>query len=55
MIIHASIPADDPERVARIIAELWRGTYARSARCIQRESMRRSRRSNRGRSPGRFR
>jgi hypothetical protein len=28
MIIHASIPADDPERVARIIAELWRGTYA---------------------------
>jgi hypothetical protein len=27
MIIHASIPADDPERVARIIAELWRGTY----------------------------
>ena len=27
MIYHASIPADDPERVARIIAELWRGTY----------------------------
>ena len=25
MIIHASIPADDPERVARVIAELWRG------------------------------
>ncbi|HEY6454634.1 MAG TPA: hypothetical protein VIY90_05060 [Steroidobacteraceae bacterium] len=28
MIIHASIPADDPQRVARVIAELWRGTYA---------------------------
>ena len=28
MIIHASIPADEPERVARVIAELWRGTYA---------------------------
>ena len=28
MIIHASIPADDPERVARVIAELWRGSYA---------------------------
>ncbi len=27
MIHHASIPADDPERVARVIAELWRGTY----------------------------
>jgi len=26
MMIHASIPADDPERVARVIAELWRGT-----------------------------
>jgi hypothetical protein len=25
MIIHASIPADDPARVARVIAELWRG------------------------------
>jgi hypothetical protein len=25
MIIHASIPADDPERVARVIAELWGG------------------------------
>lgn len=25
MIIHASIPADEPERVARVIAELWRG------------------------------
>jgi hypothetical protein len=25
VIIHASIPADDPERVARVIAELWRG------------------------------
>ena len=25
-MIHASIPADDPERVARVIAELWRGT-----------------------------
>lgn len=28
MIIHASIPADEPERVARVIADLWRGTYA---------------------------
>jgi hypothetical protein len=27
MIFHASIPADDPERVARVIAELWRGEY----------------------------
>jgi hypothetical protein len=26
MMIHASIPADEPERVARVIAELWRGT-----------------------------
>jgi hypothetical protein len=25
MMIHASIPADEPERVARVIAELWRG------------------------------
>lgn len=25
MIIHASIPADEPERVARVIAELWKG------------------------------
>jgi hypothetical protein len=25
MIIHVSIPADEPERVARVIAELWRG------------------------------
>jgi hypothetical protein len=25
MLFHASIPADEPERVARIIAELWRG------------------------------
>jgi hypothetical protein len=25
MLYHASIPADDPERVARVIAELWRG------------------------------
>lgn len=25
MIIHASIPADEPERVARALAELWRG------------------------------
>jgi hypothetical protein len=25
VIIHASMPADDPERVARVIAELWRG------------------------------
>src|SRR5277367_401964 len=28
MLIHASIPADEPERVARVIAELWRGTCA---------------------------
>lgn len=27
MIFHVSIPADDPERVAGVIAELWRGTY----------------------------
>lgn len=26
MLFHASIPADEPERVARVIAELWRGT-----------------------------
>ncbi len=25
MLFHASIPADDPEHVARVIAELWRG------------------------------
>lgn len=25
MIFHASIPADDPERVARVMAEIWRG------------------------------
>ena len=25
MLYHASIPADEPERVARVIAELWRG------------------------------
>ncbi len=25
MILHASIPADDPERVARVIASLWGG------------------------------
>lgn len=25
MLFHASIPADDPERVARVVAELWRG------------------------------
>jgi len=25
MLFHASIPADNPEHVARIIAELWRG------------------------------
>lgn len=25
MLFHASIPADEPERVARVIAELWRG------------------------------
>jgi hypothetical protein len=27
MIIHASVPADDPERVARVISEIWRGAY----------------------------
>ena len=27
MIFHASIPADEPERVARVIAELWRCEY----------------------------
>lgn len=27
MLIRASIPADDPERVARVIAEVWRGEY----------------------------
>ena len=27
MIIHASIPALEPERVARVFAELWRGEY----------------------------
>ena len=26
MIFHSSITASDPERVARVIAELWRGT-----------------------------
>jgi hypothetical protein len=26
MIFHASIPADDPEQVARVIAELWKTT-----------------------------
>jgi hypothetical protein len=25
MIFHASIPADDPERVARVMAEIWGG------------------------------
>jgi hypothetical protein len=25
MLFHASIPADDPEHVARVVAELWRG------------------------------
>jgi hypothetical protein len=25
MLFHASIPADEPERVARVLAELWRG------------------------------
>jgi hypothetical protein len=25
MLFHASVPANDPERVARVIAELWRG------------------------------
>lgn len=27
MIFHASIPADDPERVARVIAQLWCGRH----------------------------
>jgi hypothetical protein len=27
MIIHASVPADDPARVARVISELWRCEY----------------------------
>jgi hypothetical protein len=27
MIIHASVPADDTERVARVISELWRCSY----------------------------
>jgi len=27
VINHASIPADEPERVARVIAELWRSEY----------------------------
>lgn len=27
MIIHASVPADDTERVARVIGELWRCEY----------------------------
>lgn len=26
MLFHASIPADEPERVAGVIAELWRGS-----------------------------
>jgi hypothetical protein len=25
MIFHASVPADDPERVARVMAEVWNG------------------------------
>ena len=25
MLFHASIPADEPERVARVVAELWQG------------------------------
>jgi len=25
VLFHASIPADEPERVARVLAELWRG------------------------------
>ena len=25
MLFHASIPADDPQNVARVVAELWRG------------------------------
>jgi len=27
MIFHASIPADDPERVARVLGELWQRDY----------------------------
>lgn len=27
MIFHTSIPADDPKRVAGVIAELWRGRF----------------------------
>ena len=27
MLFHASIPADNPERVAQVIAELWRGEH----------------------------
>jgi hypothetical protein len=27
MIFHASIPADDPERVARVLAEIWKTHY----------------------------
>jgi hypothetical protein len=27
MIFHVSIPADDPQRVARVIAEVWRTEY----------------------------
>jgi hypothetical protein len=27
MIFHASIPADDPERVARVLGELWQREY----------------------------
>jgi hypothetical protein len=25
MMFHASVPADDPERVARVVAEIWQG------------------------------
>lgn len=27
MIFHASIPADDPERVAKVLAEIWKTDY----------------------------
>ncbi|MCP5432812.1 MAG: hypothetical protein H6923_06030 [Alphaproteobacteria bacterium] len=28
MLFHASIPADRPEHVAKVVAELWRGDYS---------------------------
>jgi hypothetical protein len=27
MIFHASIPADDPQHVARVLAEIWKTQY----------------------------